>query len=279
MNGRTFRLIALATGILVLLSGCTMQVSGNSAIQEGSDGKTALLPVDIQLQRIHSYPNGGSQLITASSMNAGDIILSSAAGPTSMGIRLFSISGVSHAAIYLGDDRVAEAVGSGVQIVSLEQAMQHSSKLIVFRYPGLTPEHALAIRQFSQDKVGIRYNYNGVALMAPFMLTRKVCDLNPFSSTFRNYCLNTLAKIQLGTDDDAKGTFFCSQFVLEAYKYAGYPITDSAPVWVSPADLLHMREGDVASLTPIKPLLYVGHLKQGMLETTTTSVQDFFSFN
>lgn len=277
MNRRILRLIVLTTGMLLLLNGCSMQVSGRPAADNNSE--TSLLPVDVQLQRIHSYPQGGSQVITESSLNAGDIILSSAAGPTSMGIRIFSTSGVSHAAIYLGDNQVAEAVGSGVQIVTLEQVMQHNSKVIVFRYPGLTPEHALAIRNFSEEKVGVRYNYNGVALMAPFMLTRKVCDLNPFSSTFRNNCLNTLAKVQLGSDDDAKGTFFCSQFVLEAYKQAGYPITESAPVWVSPADLLHMREGDVASLTPIKPLLYVGHLKKGVLETATTSVQDFFNFD
>ncbi len=277
MNRRIPRVIVLATTALVWLSGCTMNISGNAPEQENKE-ESRLLPVDIQLQRIHSYPDGGSLAITESSMNPGDIILSSTAGATSMGIRLFSTSGVSHAAIYIGDNQVAEAVGSGVQIVTLEQVLENSSKVIVFRYPGLTTEQALAIRSFSQQKVGVRYNYNGVALMAPFMLTRKVCDLNPFSSSFRNGCLNTLAKLQLGSDEDAKGTFFCSQFVLEAYKQAGYPITDSAPVWVSPADLLHMREGDVASLTPIKPLAYVGHLKKGSLETATASIKDFFSF-
>jgi hypothetical protein len=54
--------------------------------------------------------------------------------------------------------------------------------------------------------------------------------------------------------------FFCSQFVLKAYARAGTPRSDAGPRWVSPADLLHMREGDVGTLAAARPRRYVGHL-------------------
>ena len=65
--------------------------------------------------------------------------------------------------------------------------------------------------------------------------------------------------VQLGASRDDQ--FFCSQFVLEAYRQAGLPITAADPRWVSPADLLHMREGDVPSIAATQPLRYIGHLK------------------
>ena len=65
--------------------------------------------------------------------------------------------------------------------------------------------------------------------------------------------------VQLGASRNDQ--FFCSQFVLEAYNQAGLPVTTADPRWVSPADLLHMREGDVPSIPSTQPLRYVGHLK------------------
>jgi hypothetical protein len=49
--------------------------------------------------------------------------------------------------------------------------------------------------------------------------------------------------------------------VLEAYRHAGLLLTSADPRLVSPADLLHMREGDVPSIQIAQALQYVGHLK------------------
>ena len=49
--------------------------------------------------------------------------------------------------------------------------------------------------------------------------------------------------------------------MLEAYRQAGLPLTSADPRLVSPADLLHMREGDVPSIQIAQALQYVGHLK------------------
>jgi len=75
----------------------------------------------------------------------------------------------------------------------------------------------------------------------------------------RHYCVSGMAMVQLGVSRNDR--FFCSQFVLEAFNQAGAPITAADPRWVSPADLLHMREGDVPSIPAHQPLRYVGHLK------------------
>lgn len=151
-----------------------------------------------------------------------------------------------------------------MNIVSLNEAIDHNTAVIAFRYPGLTPEHAAKLREFALDKEGSDYNFGGIVLIAPYMITKRICELPLFNATVRNHCLSLLATVQLGdggslTEDQR---FFCSQFVLEAYNYAGHPISDSNPVWITPADLLHMREGDSSSFRSNQPLSYIGHLKQ-----------------
>jgi hypothetical protein len=96
-------------------------------------------------------------------------------------------------------------------------------------------------------------------LLAPFSLERRACELPLLPEAMRDFCLRGVATIQLGAASNDR--FFCSQFVLEAYRVAGLPITDADPRWVSPADILHMREGDVPSMKIHQALTYVGHLK------------------
>jgi hypothetical protein len=91
------------------------------------------------------------------------------------------------------------------------------------------------------------------------MHARRACEL-PFVPTLvRDFCIRGIATIQLGAFSNDQ--FFCSQFVLEAYRQVGLPLTDAAPRWLSPRDILHMREGDVPSVTVRQALTYVGHLQ------------------
>ena len=96
--------------------------------------------------------------------------------------------------------------------------------------------------------------------MAPFSLERRACELPLVPEGVRDFCIRGIATVQLGAGGN-NDRFFCSQFVLEAYAQAGLPITDADPRWISPADILHMREGDVPSMKIHQPLVYVGHLK------------------
>jgi hypothetical protein len=78
------------------------------------------------------------------------------------------------------------------------------------------------------------------------MVTKQLCSLNPFSKDFRQQCVNGLAKAQLSdaVSGDKKCGFVLSLSAMPSR--AGHPLTLAQPGWISPSDLLHMREGDVA---------------------------------
>lgn len=266
MLAPAFRLIAPL--LLMSLVGCT---SNSTTPDQNVVEKTSAA----RFQRMGTAPSGGALLIDEQPLLPGDILLSSSTGINSLGIRVFSLAAVSHAALYLGDGQVAEAVGSGVAIVPLASALEHSSALVAFRYPGLTSEQATRIQAFAISKQGSSYNYKGIVMMAPYMLTKRVCELSLFNRAIRDRCLTLLAIVQLG-DSDANAAnseaFFCSQFVLEAYNHAGHPISHSEPAWITPADLLHMRQGDRASFSSHQALEYIGHLKQRAKPQPTLAV-------
>lgn len=141
----------------------------------------------------------------------------------------------------------------------MARVLEEESVVAVFRHPALDDERALTLRRFAREQIGKPYDFVGVMMHAPFALQRRVCELPGVPTLLRETCLSTFATLQLihGGDD----RFFCSQFVLEAYRAVGFPITRARPHWVSPEDIMHMRAGDVSSLPVEQPLVYVGHLK------------------
>ena len=205
------------------------------------------------------HPANGGVLINGAQLLPGDIILTASNSLSSSGIRLISLSPVSHAAVYMGEQQVAEAVTSGIRRRSVGDLMDEESTIVVFRYPGVTADRMLKMDAFVTKHVGQKYNYLGVMLQAPFALERRVCELPLVPSLVRDFCIQGVAAIQLGLGRNDQ--FFCSQFVLEAYNIAGLPLTDADPRLISPVDLLHMREGDVPSVRIRQTLQYVGHLK------------------
>ncbi|AOX99624.1 distant relative of cell wall-associated hydrolase [Jeongeupia sp. USM3] len=204
-------------------------------------------------------PANGEALIGADALQPGDILLSTGNSLTSAGIRLMTTAPVSHAALYLGDGDVAEAVGSGVRLRRLETMVDDEAVVVAFRHPRFQPEQGVPMRDFADRSIGRRYDYVGVMLHAPFSLQRRICELPLLPAPAREGCLRGIATIQLGSGSDER--FFCSQFVLEAYRQVGLPMTDADPRWISPADILHMREGDVPSQRANQSLVYLGHLK------------------
>lgn len=235
---------------LLVLGGCATRMDANP---------TYGTPQLKMQNRLLLTPSNGGQAITGAALQAGDIILSSTNGLNSLGIRVLTVSPVSHAALYLGDNTIAEAVGSGIRIRSTDDFVADESTVVAFRYPGITPAHTDAMRTFAQAQVGKKYNVTGVVLQAPFTLQRQFCELPLVPSLVRDACIRGIAAIQLGAARN--DSFFCSQLVLEAYRQAGLPLTQADPLLVSPADLLHMREGDVPSIQITQALQYVGHLK------------------
>jgi hypothetical protein len=161
--------------------------------------------------------------------------------------------------VYIGEQRIAEAVGQGIVVRSVDAMLADESVVVAFRHPRLTGEQGERIGAFALSKVGGSYNHVGVVLMAPFSLERRLCEVPLVPEVVRDFCIRGVATIQLGASRNDR--FFCSQFVLEAYRQAGLPITDADPRFISPADILHMREGDVPSVRIHESLVYLGHLK------------------
>jgi len=243
------RILCAAAGAALLLSGCASQID----LPSKDNG------LRLRVQSSAIAPGNGGELVTSAALQPGDILLTSIATLNSFGIRLGTFAPVSHAVLYLGDGQIAEAVGSGVRARSLDDAVSEEQMVVAFRHPGIDAAHVERLRAWALAQVGTRYNTMGVMLNAPFVLNRRACELPLMPDAVRNFCLSGLATVQLGASRNDQ--FFCSQFVLEAYNQAGLPITAADPRWVSPADLLHMREGDVPSIPATQPLRYVGHLK------------------
>lgn len=240
----------LASASLTLLAGCATRF-----YEEGSAGG----PPRLQVQNPGLHPHNGGLAIDATALAPGDIILSSAHALTSLGIQLVTMAPVSHAALYIGDAEVAEAVGDGIRRRTVASMLAEEATVVAFRHPDAGDEHVQRMRAFVAETVGQKYNLAGVMLQAPFSLNRKLCELPLTPTLVRDFCVQGLGAVHLGLGRSDR--FFCSQFVLEAYKRAGLPLTTADPRLLSPADLLHMREGDVPSVRSHQALQYVGHLK------------------
>jgi hypothetical protein len=239
------RLLALAP---LALAGCATRVW-----DESRDGPR------LEVQQLGLNPRNGGVTAAERDLRPGDILLSSADGLHSVGIRLLTLAPVSHASLYLGDGRLAEAVGEGIRERTVSQLVAEEATVVAFRHPGVQPDHVARMDGFVRETLGQKYNFVGVMLHAPFSIERRLCEVPLAPSMLRDFCLQGVGAVQLGLGRSDR--FFCSQFVLEAYRRAGLPLTDADPRLLSPADLLHMREGDVPSVRANQALQYVGHLK------------------
>lgn len=236
-----------------LLAGCALQWQTRAA----TTGEAQLVPV---LQQTSTTPADGITPVDVAGLQPGDLLFSASDGWASAGLRLFGNSAVSHAFIYLGQGEAAEAVGhGGVRIIPMRQAEQENNLLAVYRRPGLAPRDIEALQLHARSLAGRSYNYGGIARQAPYTLTRKVCELPIMPTDVRQRCLGSLALFQVGPGQNER--FFCSEFVVDAFNRIGKPLTSATPAWVSPSDLLHMREGDVPAIAATVPLRYVGHLR------------------
>ena len=148
-RGSVVRLAALAA---LLLAGCA------SRFEPSAPDATARL----HIQNPTLAPGHGGALIGTSALAPGDILLSSASTVQSIGIQLATLAPVSHALVYLGDGEIAEAVGEGVRVQTVDAMLAEEQMVVAFRDPRLTPEQAARLREWSLAQVGVRYNMVGV---------------------------------------------------------------------------------------------------------------------
>ena len=196
-------------------------------------------------------PGIGGMSISADALQVGDIILSTTSALDSRAIRVGSGSQVSHAMLYVGQGgQVIEAIGSGVRLMPLDQAIGPATVAVAFRQPNLTDTQRQQIADAAAPYIGRDYDYVGIVRQALFQLDSAVCSMLPESA--QATCRQWAGRIDLGTTGNDE--FFCSELVIAAYQAAGVPLTATPPHWTSPEDLAEMslRSGALA---------YVGHLK------------------
>lgn len=186
-----------------------------------------------QSDEIPLDPGNGGQSIGSAALQVGDIILSTTAAWISKAIRGATSAPVSHAMLYIGDELVVEAIGGGVQVRPLADAVRDATVAVAFRFPGLTEDQALRAKDFAGRQLGHSYDYWGVVRQLPFRLAGQ------------------LIRVNLGTSDN--DSFFCSELILAAYEAAGIQLTNIRPDRSSPGDLAELRLNHT--------LDYVGHLK------------------
>lgn len=244
--------------LIVLLQGCATQLDTRGARETDAPNAVPLHRA-LLFQRSSIAPESDGAFLSPAALQPGDIILTSGKNLVSASIQLLTLAPVSHAAIHVGDRRVVEAVGSGVRVRPLDELIRESRVALVLRHPELSAEQSRSISDYALQKTGTRFNFLGVTLHVPFSVKRRVCELPLVPPTVRDACLRSIGVIHYLAASERQ--LFCSQLILQAYQHSGVPITDADPRLLNPADILHMREGDVPSVRIRKQLRYVGHLK------------------
>jgi hypothetical protein len=188
-------------------------------------------------------PARGGRSIASSTLNPGDIIVSTTGAFVSKAIRFGTMSAVSHAMLYTGNDCVAEAVGNGVREAALSIALTDASLAVAYRRNSLTDANVKEIIRFVREKAAAKAGYdytgligagaraNGLVCVALGAVGCSIANLGGFSSSSK---------------------FFCSELVLEAFRRVDKPITAGRPDTSNP--------GQIPGAVSTGVLSYVGHL-------------------
>jgi len=196
--------------------------------------------------------SGGGLCIPDSALQPADIIVSAGIGAVSTAIRYGTASDVSHAALYIGDGEVIEAIGPGVMERPLNKSLDDHSLAVAYRARGMTPSAAAIIVHFAEQWKGKKYDTVGAAAAGarnPFVCV-VVMGIAP--------CAAARAGKFKSSDK-----FYCSQLVLEAYRRAGVSFITQDPNTSQPEDMVTAYSRD--------KLLYVGHLVSTKAERKASS--------
>lgn len=262
---RTDLKIFLLAALVMLSQGCATQLSARKGGETDTSAATRVL-------HFQSNSIAPLALVEPEALEPGDILLSAEPTVISASIRLVTLAPVSHAAVYVGDGQVVDAMRWGVRVRELDQLLAEAAVVLVLRHPELTEEQTAAISQYAVDKAGAGFNFLGITLHLPFSIARRLCELPLVTPAIRDACLRSMGLLHYLSASESR--LFCSQLVLQAYRHAGVLVTHADSRIISPADILHMREGDVSSVGIARQLRYLGHLKHERGPVTTLAARD-----
>ena len=137
------------TILTVLLQGCATRLDIGATMTDAHAESAAARPI-LQFQQSSIEPEAGA-MIAPEDLQPGDILLTAVPTLASAGIRLITFAPVSHAAVYIGNNEVAEAVRTGVRVRSIENMLAEETVVLAFRHPDLSASQAWRIRLEAQD--------------------------------------------------------------------------------------------------------------------------------
>ncbi len=138
------------------------------------------------------------KLVAGKDLKAGDVLLSTGTSTAAAVIMAGTGSIYTHAALYVGNGRVVEAVGKGVREVSLEDYLKDTGSAMVVRVPGLGDADREGIAAFARRQVGKAYNMEGA-----------IASARPDALKW------------IGSQATERSSYYCSQLVTTAYKSVG----------------------------------------------------------
>jgi hypothetical protein len=181
-------------------------------------------------------PFKGKPTVAISDLKLGDILVSTTDARMSQVIRIYGWGHYSHAFVYSGDGMVTEAVGDGVQRVSLATSLKGAIRAGVLRDPSMSSEVAAAVVASANSKVGKVYNWKGLAAMA----YTKSANLTAAASSGFSAMVDVLTTVDaIPGDLGSNGTYFCSQLVTSSFKEGGNSLFDKDGA--SPNDIVRLN--------------------------------------
>ena len=184
-------------------------------------------------------------MLSISDLQPADILLSTGSAAASVVIRCGTVSRYSHAALYIGDSQIVEAIGSGVTRQSLQDAMSDDTLVSVYRRLHLSAAQGLQAIRYAKAQVGKKYDYSGA--FGGGITSGPGFVIGIFLSPI-------VGLAGVGADlynrNNPEASFYCSELVAIAFEKAGASIGSGAAS-TTPSDISRSHV-----------LNYVGDLKK-----------------
>lgn len=189
-------------------------------------------------------------MLNQSDLSTADILLSTGTSGTSRAIRAMSGSRYSHAALYIGNGEIIEAIGAGVVRQDLSRAMADDTLVSVYRRLRMSSAQANMVVRYATSQIGKPYDEMG-ALGGGATSTGRGGVITVFASWI---IAPVIGVVLVGADVvnriNPESSFYCSELVALAFDHANVSLGSGAA---------STTPGDISSAHVLN---FIGHLKQ-----------------
>ena len=180
--------------------------------------------------------------ITKSDLQDADVMLYHGNTWVAKAIRFFDGTDVNHAGLYVGGEKVDEALANGLTERGLQESIEADAYVIIRRlksHPGtMTPVLKKAKAYIA---TGNRYGFEQIVLLAFLGLTRKL-QVNATLQWLMRKVLDDAADLLMG--HGGRQPMICSEFVYRCYDEALPLSTDPYTLDVNPLPMKTRRSGE-----------------------------------